>query len=157
MTHSSSDGGGGGSGGEGAITLKLKAGIHVGELVAGIVGDQRMFFRCFGKTMNWASRLCSTSSTSQVHVSEAVKAYLPDESSGIKARGAMAHQNINPFRYIVVPEEIVLKGIGPVRTFLVEFHKVSRGSAFASPKQLVRLLHVLCHALHCHSLTDETL
>jgi class 3 adenylate cyclase len=52
------------------VSISFGIGIHVGPIVAGVIGQQRPRFDCWGDTVNIASRLESFASASKIYVSE---------------------------------------------------------------------------------------
>lgn len=52
------------------VDIRFGIGIHVGPIVAGVIGQQRPRFDCWGDTVNIASRLESYASASKIYVSE---------------------------------------------------------------------------------------
>jgi class 3 adenylate cyclase len=52
------------------VNVKFGIGIHVGPIVAGVIGQQQPRFDCWGETVNIASRLESFASESEIYVSE---------------------------------------------------------------------------------------
>ena len=53
--------------------IKLKVGIAIGPLVAGVIGTNRQFFRLFGDTVNTAARMCHYSIPGRVHITHAME------------------------------------------------------------------------------------
>src|SRR5262249_40311198 len=75
--------------------LKLRVGLHIGSVVAGVIGIRKFIYDVWGDTVNTASRLESHGAPGRVHVSEAVYSRLQGnfsfESRGtieLKGRGA---------------------------------------------------------------------
>jgi class 3 adenylate cyclase len=66
---------------------KVRAGVHIGPVMAGIVGRERYQFDIWGDTVNVASRLTSAASPGSVAMTEAVAAKLP--GLDVVARGAV--------------------------------------------------------------------
>jgi adenylate cyclase len=85
----------------GAAEWRIRIGLHVGPIVAGIVGVSRFAYDVWGDTVNVASRLETTSEPGKVHVSADVAAALGD-SYRLTARGP-----------------IELKGKGPMETYFL--------------------------------------
>jgi class 3 adenylate cyclase len=52
------------------VDIQFGIGIHVGPIVAGVIGQQHPRFDCWGDTVNIASRLESFASESKIYVSE---------------------------------------------------------------------------------------
>lgn len=80
---------------------QMRIGIHVGPVVAGVIGTRKFAYDVWGDTVNVASRLESTSEPGRVHVSEAVAQLLHGHFS-LERRGP-----------------IELKGKGVMDTWLV--------------------------------------
>ncbi|MGU3538017.1 adenylate/guanylate cyclase domain-containing protein [Methylobacterium sp. A54F] len=54
----------------GAIRWRVRAGVHVGAVVGGIVGRSKFTFDLWGDTVNVAARLCALGTGNAVHLSE---------------------------------------------------------------------------------------
>ena len=77
--------------------LSLRVGLHVGSVIAGVIGIRKFIYDVWGDTVNTASRLESHGTAGRVQVSEAVYRRLQDrfefEPRGtieLKGRGPMA-------------------------------------------------------------------
>ena len=84
---------------ETGLDISIRVGLHIGPIIAGVIGGERPVFDCWGNSVNMAARLEQSAKTGKVHVSEAVKQWLADE---FHFEGAGTHQ---------------LKGIGSVTTW----------------------------------------
>ncbi len=87
---------------ETGLALNVRIGLHVGPVIAGVIGTRKPAFDCWGETVNLASRLESSGSPSGVHISEAAWQRL---------RGHFVTRELTP---------LTMKGIGEVRTYLLE-------------------------------------
>src|SRR5690606_23030574 len=87
---------------ESGLPLNVRIGLHVGPVVAGVIGTRRPAFDCWGETVNLAARFESSGSPSGVHISEAAWQRLRD---------AFVTRELPP---------LPMKGIGEVRTYLLE-------------------------------------
>ncbi|HEY7064745.1 MAG TPA: adenylate/guanylate cyclase domain-containing protein [Chloroflexota bacterium] len=82
--------------------LSLRIGMHVGSVVAGVIGTQKFTYDIWGDTVNTASRLESQGLPGRIHVSEAVYLRLHD-AFAFEPRGT-----------------IELRGKGPINAYFLE-------------------------------------
>lgn len=82
--------------------FKLRIGITVGPVIAGIVGASKPQYDIWGDTVNVASRMESTGVTGRIHVTKEVAAILTNANMPVQCRGP-----------------IMVKGKGQLVTYLV--------------------------------------
>lgn len=82
--------------------LAIRVGLHSGPVIAGLVGRLRFVYDVWGEAVNLASRLEASGQPGRIHISEASHAALDQLVRAPEAQ---------------MPE---LKGLGRVRTFLVD-------------------------------------
>ncbi|MFY7997352.1 MAG: adenylate/guanylate cyclase domain-containing protein [Candidatus Kapaibacteriota bacterium] len=80
----------------GTHAITMRVGIHIGEVIAGIIGSQKFTYDLWGDTVNTASRMESHGEPGKIHVSEEVFETLKEkfvfEERGeieVKGKGAM--------------------------------------------------------------------
>ncbi|KAF5828584.1 hypothetical protein DUNSADRAFT_17388 [Dunaliella salina] len=71
--------------------VRVRVGLHTGDVVSGLIGSKMPKFSIFGDTMNTASRMESTGVPGRIHVSETTQRLLPQESwestGGVEVKG----------------------------------------------------------------------
>ncbi len=82
--------------------IRLRIGIHSGQVVAGVIGKRKFSYDLWGDTVNTAARLESSSEPGRVHVSEETRRRL-GPAFPASDRGSVA-----------------LKGLGSLRTYFLE-------------------------------------
>jgi len=83
-------------------TLKLRIGIHLGPVVAGVIGANKFTYDMWGDTVNIASRLESTSIDGEIQVSKEVYEVVKD-------------------KFLLFPRgDIQMKGKGSLSTYLLK-------------------------------------
>ena len=80
--------------------LKLRIGLASGPVVGGVIGRQRILFDLWGDTVNTASRMQASGIPGRIHVAQSTRDLLPD--SDFERR-----------------EQVDIKGLGPMTTFLL--------------------------------------
>ena len=89
----------------GLIPWDLRIGVHVGPIVAGVVGKKKYAYDIWGSTVNIASRMESNGETGQVNVSSAVYEL-------IKEKYACTYRG-----------KIYAKNVGEVDMYFVQYEK----------------------------------
>jgi class 3 adenylate cyclase len=82
-------------------SLNLRIGLHVGSVIAGVIGIRKFIYDIWGDAVNIASRLESHGAPGRIHVSDAV-------FQGLQGRFAFDPRG-----------SIDLKGRGPMQTFFL--------------------------------------
>ncbi len=85
-----------------AESLKIRIGVSSGPVIAGLIGRKRFVYDVWGETVNLASRLESSGEAGRIHLSEAT----------MGALGGTPQQTC--------ATEKIIKGIGRVRTFVID-------------------------------------
>jgi class 3 adenylate cyclase len=101
--------------------LQIRIGVNSGPVVAGVIGMHKFTYDLWGSTVNVASRMESTGTPGQVHVSPSTAQQLKAHFA-LQARGA-----------------VTVKGIGEVETFYVQ--------GPLAPKPSSEDLHQACRQL----------
>lgn len=106
--------------------LQLRAGIHVGPAITGVIGRRRLHYDVWGDAVNTASRMESTGETGRIQVSEAAWSELR-QAFRFRCRGTIA-----------------VKGKGPMCTFFLlgqaqQRRPVEPGALAAAIEQQPRL------------------
>jgi adenylate cyclase len=85
---------------EHGLALQVRIGLASGPVVAGVIGERRLSFDLWGETVNLAARMESSGVPGRIQIAASTAA-LVDERWTLEAR------------------EIVVKGLGPMRAYLV--------------------------------------
>lgn len=83
-----------------AKAIKIKIGIHMGPVIAGVIGDHKPQFSLIGDTVNTTSRVCSTGNDDEITLSE--QAYdqvkqLEEYSFKLRVVNAKGKGNLNTY------------------------------------------------------------
>eukprot|EP01013_Petalomonas_cantuscygni_P020848 TRINITY_DN395_c0_g1_i2.p1 TRINITY_DN395_c0_g1~~TRINITY_DN395_c0_g1_i2.p1 ORF type:complete len:750 (-),score=152.45 TRINITY_DN395_c0_g1_i2:1539-3788(-) len=103
-----------GRGGRGGGFVSLRCGLHCDLMAAGIVGFDRPLYDLFGDGVNTAARLESTGVAGRVHMLEHTMELVSPE---MRSQLTVCARD----------EEVELKGIGPVRSVLVNWDASANG------------------------------
>ena len=68
---------------QGLPAFRMRAGIHTGQVIAGIVGTKKFQYDIWGDTVNTASRMESSGEVGQVNISESTYALVKDASTSL--------------------------------------------------------------------------
>jgi adenylate cyclase len=85
---------------EHALPLQVRVGLASGQVVAGVIGEQRLSFDLWGETVNLAARMESSGVPGRIQVAASTAALLDG-------------------RWTLEPRDIDVKGLGPLRAYLV--------------------------------------
>jgi class 3 adenylate cyclase len=83
------------------VHLNIRVGLHIGPVVAGVIGKSRPAFDCWGEAVNLASRLESSAAPGGVQISES------------------AYQRLRNLYPTEVLRQVELKGIGLTTAYLL--------------------------------------
>mmetsp|Transcript_4920 Transcript_4920/g.18505 ORF Transcript_4920/g.18505 Transcript_4920/m.18505 type:complete len:1291 (-) Transcript_4920:8-3880(-) len=83
-------------------------GVSTGPVVMAVLGSTRLNYDCFSTTVNLASRLCTTSEPSRVHVTEDTVNFLHERNQDLA------------LHFTRRAEKVDLKGIDVLQTYFVE-------------------------------------
>ena len=89
---------------EGLEPWDLRIGIHVGPVVAGVVGKKKYAYDIWGSTVNIASRMESNGEAGQVNISAATYELVKNEFAGVY-RGKINAKNIGDIDMYFVERE----------------------------------------------------
>ena len=84
------------------MDLRLRIGIHCGDVVTGVIGKHKFAYDLWGSAVNFASRMESTSKPGKIHISENLHKIIKDDFSFIKRK------------------DLKVKGVGNIDSYFVE-------------------------------------
>lgn len=84
--------------------LSLRVGLHVGSVIAGVIGRRKFIYDVWGETVNTASRLESHGAPDRVHVSQLVFERLADRFT-FEPRGVIELKGREPMETYFLLEE----------------------------------------------------
>lgn len=99
--------------------LKLKIGIHQGNVIAGVIGDHKPQFSLIGDTVNTTSRVCSTGESGQITLSEE------------------AVKNLNICSYQYTKKVVEAKGKGTLNVFQVKKRGAKTAARFQKATEII--------------------
>ncbi len=100
-------------------TLQVRIGLHCGEVIAGVIGDQKFAYDMWGDAVNTASRMESHGEPGKIHVSEEFKhavETLHATSLHVETLHATSLQFIRR-------GEMEIKGKGTMKTYFLELQR----------------------------------
>jgi class 3 adenylate cyclase len=77
--------------------LQIRVGLHIGPVVAGVIGRQKFSYDLWGATVNIASRMQSQGEPGKIQVTETVYLRLKDKYK-FEERGVVPMKNIGDMR-----------------------------------------------------------
>lgn len=119
---------------------EVRIGIHTGPVIAGIVGIRKFTFDIWGETVNFASRLESSSEPGRINISEwtynRVKDFFHCEQRGVVAT---KDKNTVPMYFVngVLPKLLDDTGLNPPPAFVKRYHAYFQCDPPAFPRYLV--------------------
>lgn len=99
--------------------LKLKIGIHQGDVIAGVIGDHKPQFSLIGDTVNTTSRVCSTGDCGEITLSEE------------------AMRNLNIWDFHMRKKTVEAKGKGSINVYQIRKRNTKTASRFQKIKGLI--------------------
>jgi class 3 adenylate cyclase len=92
--------------------MRVKIGVHTGDVISGVVGETKPQFSLIGDTVNKSSRVCSKCPHNKILISKETQKLLETYSNN----------------FAFEPLEVFMKGIGTEKTYKVSKRKMgSRG------------------------------
>ena len=88
--------------------MRVKIGIHTGDVISGVVGETKPQFSLIGDTVNKSSRVCSKCPHNKILISKETQKLLEIYSNN----------------FTFEPMEVFMKGIGTEKTFKVTKRKI---------------------------------
>jgi len=99
--------------------LKLKIGIHQGDVIAGVIGEHKPQFSLIGDTVNTTSRVCSTGESGEITLSEE------------------AVKDLNIYSFHLMMKTVEAKGKGTLKVYQIKKRNTKAAARFQRITELI--------------------